>query len=84
MHNLLEGIVQYELKLFFHYLIKNGYPSLNMLSDRIRSFNYGFLERKNKPSGIKMDGKGKHLGLNAIQSLCILRNTPLIFGDVVE
>lgn len=84
MHDLLEGIVQYELKLFFQYLIKNGYISMSMLSDRIQSFSYGYTERKNKPSGLKMDDKSKHLGLNAIQSLCILRNTPFIFGDIVE
>lgn len=55
-----------------------------MLSDRIQSFNYGYTERKNKPSGLKIDDKSKHLGLNAIQSLCVLRNTPLISGDLVE
>lgn len=31
-----------------------------------------------------MDDKSKHLGLNATQSWCLLRNTPLIFGDVIE
>ncbi len=31
-----------------------------------------------------MDDNSKHLGLNTIQSLCVLRNTPLIFGDIVE
>ncbi|XP_041935316.1 uncharacterized protein LOC121697735 [Alosa sapidissima] len=84
MHDLLEGVVQYELKLFFQYLIKNGYISLNSISDRMHSFNFGFTERKNKPSGLKIDDNSKHLGLNAIQSWCVLRNTPLIFGDVVE
>lgn len=83
-HDLLEGVVQYELKLFFQYLIKNGYISLDTLAYRIQSFNYGFTERKNKSSGLKIDDNSKHLGLNAIQSLCVLRNTPLIFGDVVE
>ena len=42
------------------------------------------MERKNKPSHLKIEDNNKHLGLNAIQSWCILRNTPLIFGDVVE
>ena len=84
MHDLLEGVVQYELKLFFQYLIKNGYASIKTLLHRVQSFNYGFLERKNKPSGLKIDDNSKHLGINAIQSLCILRNTPLIFGDIVE
>lgn len=61
MHDLLEGIIQYELKLFFQYLIKNGYTSMNTLLDRIQRFNYGYLERKNKPVGIKIYDNSKHL-----------------------
>ncbi|XP_053475799.1 uncharacterized protein LOC128605004 [Ictalurus furcatus] len=80
IHDLLEGVVQYELKLFFEYLVKQDYVSLNTLSNRIQSFNYGYTDCKNKPSGLKMDDKGKHLGLNAIQLWCLLHNTPLIFG----
>lgn len=42
MHDLLEGVVQYELKLVFQYLIKTSLISLNSLSQRIISFNYGY------------------------------------------
>ena len=84
MHDLLEGVVQYELKLFFQHILKSGYISIKALTERIQSFNYGFLERKNRPSGLKIEDKSKHLGLNAIQTLCLIRNTPLIFGDFVE
>lgn len=83
MHDLLEGVVQYELKLVFQYLIKNCI-SLSSLSERIMSFNYGYTQRKNRPSGLKLDDNSKDLGLNAIQSWCLLRNTPLIFGDLVS
>jgi len=83
MHDLLEGVVQYELKLVFQYLVKEKLLSLESLSQRIQSFNYGFTERRNRPSGLKMD-ESKDLGLNAIQSWCLVRNTPLIFGDLVE
>lgn len=84
MHDLLEGVVQYELKLVFQYLVNQKYLSLESLSLRIQSFNYGYIERKNRPSGLKMDEASKDLGLNAIQSWCLVRNAPLIFGDVVE
>lgn len=84
MHDLLEGVVQYELKLVFFYLVKQGYVSMGLLSDRIQSFNYGYTNRKNRPSGLIMDENSKSLGLNATQSWCGLRNTPLIFGDVIE
>ena len=65
MHDLLEGVIQYELKLFFLYLHKNGYISMNMLSDRIQSFNYGHMECKNKPSHLKIEDN-LNLGLNAV------------------
>lgn len=49
MHDLLEGVVQYELKLVFQYLVNQKYLSLESLSQRIQSFNYGYTERKNRP-----------------------------------
>lgn len=82
MHDLLEGVVQYELKLVFQYLVNKKYLSLETLSQRIQSFNY--IERRNRPSGLKIDEGSKDLGLNAIQSWCLVRNAPLIFGDVLE
>ena len=71
MHNLL-GVVQYEFKLVFQYLIKNCI-SVSSLSERIMSFNYGYTQRKNRPSGLKLDDKSKDLGLNAIRAWCLLR-----------
>ncbi|KAK0151868.1 hypothetical protein N1851_006762 [Merluccius polli] len=98
MHDLLEGVVQYELKLLFQFASVDTYVrlyirhkflvrdsiSVNTLWERIQSFNYGYIERKNRPSAIKVDDGSNDLGLNAIQSWCLLRNTPLIFGDLVD
>lgn len=81
MHDFLEGVVQYELKLVYQHLVKN-LLSVKELSEGVQSFNYGYLERKNRPSGLKMDDS-KDLGLNAVQTWSLLRSTPLIFGDVV-
>lgn len=83
MHNLLKGVVQYKFRLLFQHHVINAYISINMLFDRIQSFNYGYTECNNNPSGLKMDNN-KHLGLNAIPSWFFLINTPLIFGDVAE
>lgn len=68
MHDLLEGVVQYEFKLVFQYLVNKKYLPLETLSQRIQSFNYGYIERRNRPSGLKMDEGSKDLRLNAIQS----------------
>lgn len=46
MHDLLEGVVQYELKLVFQYLVNQKYVSLQSLSQTIESFNYGYTEKK--------------------------------------
>lgn len=75
MHNLLEWFVQHELKLPFQYLVKDCI-SLDTLSERIQNFIYVYSERKNRPSGVRIDDSSKDLGF--------LRNTPLIFRDLVD
>lgn len=58
--------------------------SLQAASNRIYSFNYGYVERKNRPTMVKFEQAANGLGLNATQTLCLIRNLPLIFGDLVE
>lgn len=41
------------------------------------------MEQNNKPPALKLVEDSNDLGLNAIQSWCLLRNLPLIFGDLV-
>lgn len=43
MHDLLEGVVQYEIKLLFGYLTQHFMSEQDLLS-RIYCFDYGFLE----------------------------------------
>ncbi|XP_056439497.1 uncharacterized protein LOC130376301 isoform X1 [Gadus chalcogrammus] len=80
MHDLLEGVAQYEVKLLFDYLAKNFLSSEHILL-RIYGYSYGYLDRKNRPTKINIHGNG--LGLNASQTMCLLRNIPLIFANVV-
>ena len=47
------------------------------------AFNFGYLEKKNKPTNIKLDCGGHGIGLNASQTLCLITNIPFIFGDLV-
>lgn len=82
MHDLLEGVAQYELKCLFVYL-KEKHVTLEELNSRIQSFDYGFMERNNRPVAVNLKEGSNDLGLNAIQSWCLLRNVPLIFGDLV-
>lgn len=82
MHDILEGVGQYEVKLLFQYLIEY-FISKDSLLNRIYAFNYGYMEKKNKPTNINLDRAGHGIGLNASQTLCLITNIPLIFGDLV-
>lgn len=50
MHDILEGVDPLEVKLVLSELIAEGHISLNTLNYRITSFDYGFVDRCNKPS----------------------------------
>ncbi|XP_030606887.1 uncharacterized protein LOC115795207 [Archocentrus centrarchus] len=80
MHDILEGVAQYEVKLLFEYLNEN-FISTETILQRVYAFNYGFMNKKNRPTRINLFCTG--IGLNASQTLCLIRNIPLIFGDVV-
>ncbi|KAK0150881.1 hypothetical protein N1851_008003 [Merluccius polli] len=84
MHDILEGVGQFELKLLFGYLTDNNIISKTDVCNRIYSYNYGFVERKNRPTRINLEQTGNGIGLNAIQTFCLIQNIPLIFGDVVQ
>ncbi len=82
MHDILEGVAQYELKLLFGYLTEH-FISKNDLLSRIYSFDFGYTERRNRPTNVNLEHGGNSIGLNSIQTLCLVRNTPLLFGDLV-
>lgn len=53
------------------------------LLSRIYGFDYRYLERKNRPTKIILDGTGNGIGLNSIQTLCLVKNIPLLLGDII-
>ncbi|KAK0136550.1 hypothetical protein N1851_027341 [Merluccius polli] len=86
MHDILEGIGPYEVKLILNSLIENNHLTLDKLNYRITSFDYGFADKRNKPSVISkhdlrnIDGA---MCQSAAQSWCLLRLLPLMVGDLV-
>ena len=50
MHILLEGVVQYELRLVLNHLIQDGFFSINELNGSIINHEYGYSETGSKPS----------------------------------
>ena len=50
MHDLLEGVCPYEMKLILQVLIfEKKYIDIDVLNNTIASFNYGFVSSNSKP-----------------------------------
>lgn len=79
MHDILEGAVPYFLRSFLKYCIDKKICNSSDLVRRVRDFNYGTQNSKNKPSQLKIDRK--NLGQNASQSYCIMTHLPFMFID---
>lgn len=50
---------------------------------RIYAFNYGNIEEKKHPTRNNLESCGNSIGLNAIQTLCLVRKITLLFFDLV-
>lgn len=54
MHDQLEGVLPLEIKLLLKkYINMDKYFTLDILNERISSFNYPLVDASNKPSSIK-------------------------------
>ena len=87
MHDFLEGILPLEIKLTVRSLIDQGCFTLKKLNNRISSFSYGQVDKKNKPSSISpsaINNPGGPSGQKAAQMMCLAKYFPLIIGDLVE
>ena len=68
MHDIFEGVVPYDVKLILHYIIYVlKLITLADLNDRIKNFNYGFYDKKNKPCPVSLDKCNTSLGQQASQ-----------------
>lgn len=87
MHDILEGICPYELKLILHSLIfEKKYFSLEILNYRIRSFNYGPLALNSKPTEMSqsvLKSKDSVIKQSASEMWCLVQHLPLLIGDKV-
>lgn len=53
MHDLLEGALQYEVKLMLRkFILDDGYFTLEHLNDKIENMELGYMESKDRPSSI--------------------------------
>lgn len=79
MHDVYEGLIPFFLSHFFTYCKENKIETEDSIVRKIRDFNYGQLNSRNKPSLLKIDRK--NLGQNATQIYCIMLHLPFIFAD---
>lgn len=83
MHDVLEGCVPFELKLFVNSLIDSKIITLDALNERIKFFNYGQKNQSIKPSPIVLEKSNNLIGQRAMQSWCLIMYFPLIIDDLV-
>jgi hypothetical protein len=80
MHDILEGVGPFILKLLIKELMFVYKLSLETINDKIQSFNYGYLFQKTKPSKIGVTS----FNASASQTWCLLVHFPFVFGYLVN
>ena len=88
MHDLLEGIAPFELKLIlFSFIYEKRYFTLELLNARIDCFDYGYIDRRNKPTALSdlelRDLQKNTLNQKATQTMCLVHILPFVVGDKV-
>ncbi len=87
MHDLFEGLVQYEIKVLLLHCIQRKYFSLSTFNNLLLSFQYGYSEIPDKATPITThhlnSKEGKHLRQGAAQSWLLLRIMPTLIGQYV-
>lgn len=80
MHDVLEGVVPYEMKLVLKKLISLKFFTLQYLNQRIIHFKYGKSDSANKP--VEQTFDGNIIG-NAASNWCLLRLLPYLVGTKI-
>lgn len=84
MHDIPEGVARYDMALIINTLITGKIFSLDFLNKRIQLFNYGFIERKNKPPMISINNlKNGCIIMSASEMLCLVRYFSFMIGELV-
>ena len=81
-HDLLEGIVAYDIKFYIDCLQKQGWFSYETLNKRIDSFSYLSIDRRDKPCSVSQ--KKKLIVRGACQIWIFLKLFPLLIEDKIK
>ena len=85
MHDLLEGVLSYEMKLLLKYLFSSKYLTLEQFNDRLHNFEYGHSEVGSKPSTISVQhlSADAKIRQSASQMMLLSHILPFLVGDKV-
>ncbi|XP_031780303.1 uncharacterized protein LOC100679989 isoform X1 [Nasonia vitripennis] len=81
-HDLFEGIITYDLRLFIDYLIQQKWFTLQQLNSRIDKFPYSIEDRQDKPCTLSLNSE-KITG-GAVQIWNFLYILPLLIEDKIK
>ena len=88
MHTLLEGTVQYEVRLVLLHFFQTGRLTLQQINGAIINHNYGYSEQSDKPGPIRdsvfQTEEGYKVKYSASQTRLFLRILPFIIGPMID
>ncbi|XP_065675614.1 uncharacterized protein LOC136091830 [Hydra vulgaris] len=79
MHDVLEGVVPLEICLVLQSLIDKKYFLLADVNNAINNYNYSLSDKNSKPPEVNL----KNIHIQAAESRCLIRNLPLIIGNLI-
>ena len=83
MHDLFEGVVQYEIKLLLNHLVSSNLMILDDFNRHLLNFDYGYSEIADKPTPItkrNLTSNDKELRQNASQCMLLSRILPFLIA----
>lgn len=87
MHDLFEGVVPYEMKLLLTHLVNAKYFTISTLNDRLRRFDFGYIERSDIPSQLDertfLKNPEQKIRQSASKMWLLAITLPLLVGDLV-
>lgn len=79
MHDLLEGIIPFELQKILPMLLREGYFTDAQLQSLVINFNYGPADQNSKPPFTS----SANIRVKAAEAWCLLRCLPLMLGNLI-
>ncbi len=82
MHDLLEGVVPYEMRLLLTFLVNAKHITIPTLNDRLKRFDFGYTESSDRPSPID-ENIVKKVRQSATKMWILATFLPLLIGDLI-